>query len=100
MKYKEWAALKYFQEPLDMLTPLQIFEIHVEDRVRERCQIYGTAPLFRTLIIRIADYSGRLSPPGKHFLTVTVLQLFMAEIFPHLSNTYKEFFINAFVLRK
>jgi len=30
------------------------------------------------LIIRIANYQGRLDPPGKHFLTVIVLHLFMA----------------------
>ena len=83
-----------------MLTPLHIFEIHVEDRVRVSGQIYGTTPLIRTLVIRMANYSDRLGPSGKHFLIVTVQHIFMAECFPHLSNTYKELFINVFVLRK
>jgi len=32
----------------------------------------------RTALIRIANYSDRLGPSGKHFVTVIVLHLFMA----------------------
>ena len=43
---------------------------------------YSIIQLNRTLVVRIANYPNRLGPSTKHFLTVTVLHLFMALIFP------------------
>ena len=55
---------------------------------------YSRTPLIRQLVARTANYPDRLGPSSKHFLTVIVLHIFMAYIFPHLSNTYKELCVN------
>ena len=52
------------------------------------------------LVIGIAKYPDRLGPSGKHFRTAIVLHLFMASVFAHLSNTYKELCINILFVRK
>jgi hypothetical protein len=39
---------------------------------------YSINPLIWKLVIRIANYSDRLGPSGKYFLTLIVLQLFIA----------------------
>ena len=40
--------------------------------------LYSRTPLMWPLVIRIANYSDRLGPSGKHFPTVTVLHFLMA----------------------
>jgi hypothetical protein len=44
--------------------------------------VTSRSPLIRTLVIRIAKYPYRLGPSGNHYLTVIVLRLFMAYVFP------------------
>jgi hypothetical protein len=43
--------------------------------------LYSRTPLIRTLVIRMAKYPDRLRLSGKHFLTLTLLHLFMIYIF-------------------
>ena len=55
-------------------------KIEISSKVSSRKFI--KTPLIWKLVIRIAKYPDRLGPSGKHFLTVIVLHLFMASIFP------------------
>jgi len=52
------------------------------------------------LVIGIAKYPDRFGPSGKHVRTAIVLHVFMALVFPHLSNTYKELCIDILFVRK
>jgi hypothetical protein len=61
---------------------------------------HSRIPLIRKLVIRVANYLDLIGPSGKPFLTLTVLHLVMAEMFPQLSNTYKELCVNVLFVRK
>ena len=69
------------------------------DQVCKLC-IYRRTALIRMLVIGIAKYPDRLGPSGRQFRTAIVLHLFMASLFPHLSNTYKELCMNFLFVRK
>jgi hypothetical protein len=62
--------------------------------------VYCITQIIWTLLIRIANYPDRLGLSGKDFRTRIVLHLFMAYIFPPLSNTYKELCVNLIFVRK
>ena len=61
---------------------------------------YSRTPLVWKLVNRLANYPDRLIPSGKHFLTLIVLRFLWLKIFPQMSNTYKELYINILFVRK
>jgi hypothetical protein len=61
---------------------------------------YSRTTFTRKIVIWIANYQDRLSPSGKHFLTVIMLHLSWLKFSLQLSHTYNKLCLNVLFVRK
>ena len=64
-------------DPFRVEDDLKLVDVYIQQGYQ-----YSRIPLIRKLVIQIADYPERLGPSCKYFRTVTVVRIFVAQIFP------------------